>query len=112
MIDLPIATQLPLMAELARLREQVMALSIHLEELTSALEKAGHLHITKGLLTPRERHVLALLGHGYCNKTIANKLGISHFTVSMHLKALYNKFPGTNRIALALRAKELLEANR
>jgi DNA-binding NarL/FixJ family response regulator len=43
------------------------------------------------LLTPRESEVLALVGEGMSNKTIARKLGISAHTVKYHLEAVFAK---------------------
>jgi DNA-binding CsgD family transcriptional regulator len=43
------------------------------------------------LLTPRELEVLALVGEGMSNKTIARKLGISAHTVKYHLEAVFTK---------------------
>ncbi len=43
------------------------------------------------LLTPREVEVLALVGEGMSNKTIARRLGISAHTVKYHLEAVFTK---------------------
>jgi two-component system nitrate/nitrite response regulator NarL len=40
---------------------------------------------------PRELEVLALVGEGMSNKTIARKLGISSHTVKYHLEAVFTK---------------------
>lgn len=42
-------------------------------------------------LTPKENEVLSLLSMGLSVKSIATELGISHHTVSHHLKEVYTK---------------------
>lgn len=49
------------------------------------------------VLTPREREVLALVGDGMSNKTIARKLGISAHTVKYHLEAVFTKLDVRSR---------------
>lgn len=48
-------------------------------------------------LTLREREVLELLWHGYCNKTIARELGIAVGTVKTHVKAILSKLAASSR---------------
>lgn len=52
---------------------------------------------TRPLLTPREVEVLALVGEGMSNKTIARKLGISAHTVKYHLEAVFTKLAVRSR---------------
>ena len=42
-------------------------------------------------LTAREREVLRLLSDGLSYKMVADKLGISYFTVNSHIKKIYDK---------------------
>ncbi len=49
------------------------------------------------LLTPREREILALVGQGFSNKSVARSLGISVHTVKFHLEALFAKLDATSR---------------
>jgi DNA-binding CsgD family transcriptional regulator len=42
-------------------------------------------------LTPREEEVLGLIGMGYPNEQIAEKLGISAGTVKNHMMSIYDK---------------------
>jgi DNA-binding NarL/FixJ family response regulator len=42
-------------------------------------------------LTPREREVLQLIGEGYANKTIAQRLGISEHTAKFHVSSVLGK---------------------
>ena len=48
-------------------------------------------------LTPREREILALVGRGMSNKSVARHLGISVHTVKFHLEALFDKLGATSR---------------
>ena len=52
---------------------------------------------SRPLLTPRELEVLALVGEGMSNKTIARKLGISAHTVKYHLEAVFTKLAVRSR---------------
>jgi DNA-binding NarL/FixJ family response regulator len=52
---------------------------------------------TRPLLTPRELEVLALVGEGMSNKTIARRLGISAHTVKYHLEAVFAKLAVRSR---------------
>ena len=42
-------------------------------------------------LTPKEKDVLSLLAEGNSYKMVADKLGISYFTVNSHIKKIYEK---------------------
>jgi DNA-binding NarL/FixJ family response regulator len=48
-------------------------------------------------LTPREAEILALVGQGLSNKSVARQLGISFHTVKFHLEALFAKLDATSR---------------
>ena len=51
-------------------------------------------------LSPREREVARLVAEGFTNHRIADELGISAWTVSTHLRRMFNKLDVTNRAAL------------
>jgi DNA-binding NarL/FixJ family response regulator len=56
-----------------------------------------------GVLTARERELLAALANGWTNLQIAARTGISRNTVKYHLKNLYDKLGVSNRaMAVAL----------
>jgi DNA-binding NarL/FixJ family response regulator len=57
-------------------------------------------------LTPRETDVLAWLGAGQCNKTIARQLGISVATVKAHVTALMEKMNAGNRTQVVSKAAQ------
>jgi DNA-binding NarL/FixJ family response regulator len=53
-------------------------------------------------LTPREREVLALLGHALSNTQIARRLHIRESTVKTHVQSLLTKLDARTRIQAAL----------
>lgn len=57
-------------------------------------------------LSPRERDVLALIGEGADDKTIAERLGLSHNTVRNHVARLYAKIGVNRRSAAVIWARE------
>jgi DNA-binding NarL/FixJ family response regulator len=63
-----------------------------------------HARGEKGLLTPREGEVVALVTQGFRNKEIADKLSISEQTVKNHLQNIYDKLGVSDRLELALYA--------
>ncbi|TDW86600.1 MULTISPECIES: response regulator transcription factor [Kribbella] len=56
-------------------------------------------------LTDREQEVLAMVGAGLPNKTIARRLGISERTVKAHLTNVYQRLGVTDRTQAALWAQ-------
>ena len=58
-------------------------------------------------ISQREQDVLELLGNGYSNGEIAEKLYISESTVKTHLGHIYSKLGVNSRVQAAKRAKEL-----
>lgn len=48
-------------------------------------------------LSPRERHVLALLAEGCSNKEIARRLALQEVTVKAHLRQVFRKLSVSNR---------------
>jgi len=62
----------------------------------------------KRRLTEREREILALIGGGYKNQEIAERLFISRETVRWHVKSLYTKIGAQDRLSAAIYAKQHL----
>jgi ATP/maltotriose-dependent transcriptional regulator MalT len=60
-----------------------------------------------GLLSPREREVLALIREGRTTPEIADRLFISESTVKKHLTRCFLKLDVANRTAAVIRAQEL-----
>jgi LuxR family transcriptional regulator, maltose regulon positive regulatory protein len=60
-----------------------------------------------GLLSEREKEVLALLALGVSNQEIAARLFVSLDTVKSHLKHLYGKLDVHSRTQAVARAKEM-----
>ena len=48
-------------------------------------------------LTPRELEVLSYVAHGYINKQIAHKLGISEQTIKNHMSSILSKLDANDR---------------
>jgi DNA-binding NarL/FixJ family response regulator len=60
---------------------------------------------TEGLLSAREREVLAMVGQGMANKVIALRLGISEQTVKTHLTSVFRRIGVTDRLQAAMWAQ-------
>jgi DNA-binding NarL/FixJ family response regulator len=71
---------------------------------------ADNAHVAVGcnaqLLTGREREIALLVASGLLNKQIADRLNVSVYTVSTHLRRIYTKLGVRNRTSLALKLKE------
>jgi DNA-binding NarL/FixJ family response regulator len=69
------------------------------------------MRVEKGLpnLTARQSDVLRLLTTGKSNKEIARLLGISPFTVRIHVSSLFKALGVSNRAGAAVRGAELIE---
>ncbi|SEI72703.1 regulatory protein, luxR family [Sphingomonas sp. OV641] len=51
-------------------------------------------------LSPREREIADMVARGLSNKAVAIHLGISHWTVSTHLRRIFAKLDINGRIEL------------
>jgi len=60
------------------------------------------------MLTPRQRHVLALLSQGKSNRDIAGSLSMCENTVKAHVKQIMRKLSAENRTQVALMADRLI----
>jgi len=60
----------------------------------------------RGLLTKRERQILALLALGLSKKQIARSLGVSMATCKTHVENVFRKFNVHNRIQALRAARE------
>lgn len=60
------------------------------------------------VLTPRQRHVLALLSQGMTNRDIASSLDMCENTVKAHVKQIMRKLSADNRTQAALMADRLV----
>jgi len=58
-------------------------------------------------LSPREHEIARLIARGEQNKSIADLLQISVWTVNTHVRRIYNKLGVTSRAALARQVAEL-----
>ena len=59
-------------------------------------------------LTPRERQVLSMVAAGYSNKEIARQCTISEQTIKHHLTRMFDKVGVSNRLELAMVAKQVV----
>lgn len=55
-------------------------------------------------LSPREKEIVILIARGLPNKTIANTLNISPWTVSTYVKRIFSKFNVRSRAEMVARA--------
>jgi LuxR family maltose regulon positive regulatory protein len=62
---------------------------------------------TGNTLTARERHILAMISHGFSNKRIARTLQISPETVKSHVKRIFSKLAASSRTEAVSRAGSL-----
>lgn len=62
-------------------------------------------------LTPREKEILQLIARGMKNRSIAEKLCISHETVRWHIRSLHAKLGFQDRSGTALFARQYLEGD-
>ncbi|MBZ5610919.1 MAG: response regulator transcription factor [Acidobacteriia bacterium] len=63
-------------------------------------------------LTPREKQIVALICRGMRNKQIAENLHITPGTVKVHLMHIFEKTGLKDRLALAVRGRDLVGAER
>jgi predicted ATPase/DNA-binding CsgD family transcriptional regulator len=61
----------------------------------------------RGLLSPREEEVLALVAEGLSNKEIARRLIVSESTAKYHVTSLFNKLGANTRAQVVTRAASL-----
>ncbi|HLW37602.1 MAG TPA: response regulator transcription factor [Candidatus Eremiobacteraceae bacterium] len=90
--------------EIAQAIRQVHAGGSHLESGIAAKILAAAAAPKSEQLSEREREVLALVGQGYSNKRIAQRLAISERTVKFHVASIFGKLGADNRaqaVALA-----------
>jgi len=73
---------------------------------STGLSRATTARTKIGVLTQRERDVLALLGAGQSNAQIANQLNIVEGTVKGHVSAILTRLDLSNRVKAAVLAHE------
>ena len=86
---------------------------IEVDEQFCLIVKAKHTFKTleptiTDLLTARELQIAAFIALGYSNKQIANRLQISEWTVSTHLRRTFIKLGGDSRAAMVYRCAPLI----
>lgn len=109
---------IPKTASTASLSEALRAVARGLRWLTPDLERYCRHHLTSAAeqtsepakaadedwqrLTPRERQIAELVGHGLRHAEIAERLGISIHTVKNHLRHVFVKLDVAGRVELAM----------
>ena len=63
-------------------------------------------------LTPREREVALLVVDGHSDREIAQRLHLSHHTVSQYVKRIYRKLDVASRVALTRLLLDLRDSGR
>jgi DNA-binding NarL/FixJ family response regulator len=95
---------------LSALRSVASGERVYPEELNAELGAGGEARVHGDQLaglTPRQRQVLACVGVGYDNQTIARLLNITERTVKSHMAALYKQYRTSSRVQLVLLAQKL-----
>lgn len=65
--------------------------------------------VLEKLLTPREQEIICLIAVGLSNKQVASRLDISIWTVSAHLRRIFQKLKVDTRAAVVYRCSPLLQ---
>ena len=73
----------------------------------SSIKSTVFNHQMENIITPREKEVLRLIGHGYSSREIAAKLFVSAHTVIKHRKNIIAKFKVKNTAQLIREASKL-----
>jgi non-specific serine/threonine protein kinase len=94
----------------AEIVDELLAMLEDRELALAPVLRVGQTRQPDGLISPREREVLALVVAGRSNKEIAEALFVSPFTVKAHVASLLTKLDADNRAQLAVIAmrRELL----
>ncbi|MEM9151830.1 MAG: LuxR C-terminal-related transcriptional regulator [Cyanobacteria bacterium P01_F01_bin.3] len=61
-------------------------------------------------ITPREQEIVCLVAFGLSNKQIATRLNISVWTVSAHLRRVFNKLKVDTRAAVVYKCAPMIQA--
>lgn len=77
------------------------------QELHHPARAPGLTSVPAAPLSPRERGILELIGHGQSNKEIARDLGIAPETVKSHVKNIFVKLAVERRVQAVSRAQSL-----
>ena len=75
--------------------------------LTSATDNLEEVKVSDAHLSPRERAVVLLMGHGLSNKEIARQLRIAPETVKSHAKHVFEKLTVRSRAQAVYQAAAL-----
>ena len=90
----------------AELIDELLAMLEARERALAPVPETGQSRQPDGLISPREREVLALVVAGRSNKAIAETLFVSPYTVKAHMASLLTKLDADNRAQLAVIAMQ------
>lgn len=95
-----------------QLRPQTAPLSSdsHGQPLTSDSSPIGITTTATECITPREQEIVCLVAFGLSNKQIAHRLEISVWTVSAHLRRVFNKLKVDTRAAVVYKCAPMIQA--
>jgi len=94
--------------QLVQLTEGVLALSPSIaRRIMEHFRLTGPVSSDDGVLTTREREVLALISRGLRNIDVARSLSIAESTVASHIKAIYRKLDISTRAEASWHASRL-----
>jgi len=68
-----------------------------LRQLQEVLQRGGSRNFALSPLSPRETEILDYIAHGYINKQVAHKLGISEQTIKNHMSSILRKLDVNDR---------------
>lgn len=91
-------------ADRAHGAEQETVLETNVDGVHYILTRLSPAHEPEVLLSPREREVIRLVAQGLSNRAIATVLDISPWTVSTHLRRVFNKLRVSSRAEMVASA--------
>ena len=123
--EIPVSTQKSITIFSIRIRSAISDISNYLTQMSQSssevtelkalmnfpkqfLEPAKAISFKAGILTKREKEILALLPKGASAKAMASELYLTEATIKTHIASIYRKFEVVNRtqaIAIALENK-------
>lgn len=94
--------------QLTQLTEGIPALSPSIaQRIMQHFQLTGPAAIPEGVLTERERDVLALIGQGLRNTDVAKSLELAETTIATHIKSIYRKLGISSRAEASWHATKL-----
>jgi DNA-binding CsgD family transcriptional regulator len=91
-----------------------VVLDVHVDGVRYTLTRSLPQLVPPRNLSPREKEIVRLVAKGHANKTIAEVLDMSPWTVSTHLRRIFTKLGVSSRAEMVARALQegLLHGNK